>query len=66
MGVFKGTMPRVCEEEVVGIIGYGALGMFSSCCSLSVKSVWGYLIIKERKQIDMGLGESRTRTYADM
>lgn len=32
MGVFRGTMPRICEEEVVGIIGYGALGM---CFSLS-------------------------------
>ena len=29
MGVFRGTMPRTCEEEVVGIIGYGALGMCS-------------------------------------
>jgi len=29
MGVFKGVMPRICEEEVVGIIGYGALGMYS-------------------------------------
>jgi lactate dehydrogenase-like 2-hydroxyacid dehydrogenase len=26
MSVFKGVMPRVCEEEVAGIIGYGALG----------------------------------------
>jgi phosphoglycerate dehydrogenase-like enzyme len=30
MSVFKGVMPRVCEEEIVGIIGYGALGMCSS------------------------------------
>jgi hypothetical protein len=53
MSVFKGTMPRVCEEEVVGIIGYGALGKFASYCSLPVKLVWDYLIIKKRKQIDM-------------
>lgn len=27
VGEFRGVMPRVCDEEVVGIIGYGALGM---------------------------------------
>jgi hypothetical protein len=27
---FRGVMPRVCDEEVVGIIGYGALGNFLS------------------------------------
>lgn len=34
---FRGVMPRVCEEETVGIIGYGALGMcvpFSNLPSL--------------------------------
>jgi phosphoglycerate dehydrogenase-like enzyme len=34
MSVFKGVMPRVCEEEVVGIIGYGALGKCSHHLSL--------------------------------
>lgn len=27
---FRGVMPRVCEEETVGIIGYGALGTCDS------------------------------------
>jgi phosphoglycerate dehydrogenase-like enzyme len=34
MSVFKGVMPRVCEEEVVGVIGYGALGKCSHNLSL--------------------------------
>lgn len=32
---FRGLMPRVCEEETVGIIGYGALGEFFSHQNLS-------------------------------
>lgn len=31
---FRGVMPRVCEEEVVGIIGYGSLGMCPFCFPL--------------------------------
>lgn len=53
MGVFK-SMPRTCEEEVVGIIGYGALGMCPSQVSLSpfllYVILWRHSIITRRKE----------------
>ncbi|KAH0289437.1 hypothetical protein M436DRAFT_48274 [Aureobasidium namibiae CBS 147.97] len=46
MGVFKGVMPRICEEEVVGIIGYGALGkrVEKMCKALDMR-----VLVAERK-----------------
>ncbi|CAD0099742.1 unnamed protein product [Aureobasidium mustum] len=42
VGEFRGVMPRVCEEEVVGIIGYGALE--KTCKALEMR-----VLIAERK-----------------
>ncbi|TIA14587.1 hypothetical protein D6C80_05601 [Aureobasidium pullulans] len=49
---FRGVMPRVCEEETVGIIGYGALGkrVEKMCKALDMN-----VLIAERK------GSSTTR-----
>ncbi|CAD0109555.1 unnamed protein product, partial [Aureobasidium uvarum] len=43
---FKGVMPRICEEEIVGIIGYGALGkrVEKVCKALDMR-----VLIAERK-----------------
>ncbi|KAG9584458.1 hypothetical protein KCU77_g9869, partial [Aureobasidium melanogenum] len=56
VGEFRGVMPRVCEEEVVGIIGYGALGkrVEKLCKALDMR-----VLIAERKGIS-DIRSSRT------